>query len=122
MNIKDKFFKYIGQKNKIETQLYQRSYKLILLKYLVELMDEEGRVRVTDIGEHFKNFYLHRKEKGLIHEVDADPSIKNIESSSLNRIILHIKDKPFKAIKDQGYMIIEMIQVNCTPCQGQNES
>ena len=110
MNIKDKFFKYIGQKDKIEPQLYQRSYKLILLKYLVELMDEEGRVRVTDIGEYFKNFYLYRKEQGLIHEVDADPSIKNIESSSLNRVILHIKDKPFKAIKDQGYMSIEMIQ------------
>jgi len=102
MSLKEDFFEYIGDEHSLAG--YVRSYKLIFLKYLLQLMDSEGKAKVIDIARRFKKFYEERKERGLLPDVNVEPRIQNIDTSTINQVISVIKDNPFRAITDKGFV------------------
>ncbi len=107
MSIKEDFFKYIGDEQSFAR--YQRSYKLILLKYLFELIDSEGKAREIDIARRFKKFYEDRKSRGLHPDVNVDPRIQNIDTSTINQVIAVIRENPLRAISSNGFIQRENI-------------
>ena len=61
-NMKDKFMEMV------KTMDMSFSYKPVLLKAMLEHVDDKGRVRVEDIVDYFIDFYGDRKDKGLFVE------------------------------------------------------
>ena len=107
MSSKAKFFEYLGPKNSLSG--YVRSYKLIFLTILFELLDDRGTAKTIEVARHFKKFYEGRKKKGLVSDADVEPRIENIESSTVNQVLSVIKDNPYRVISDKGFISIEMI-------------
>lgn len=107
MSIKAKFFEYLGPRNSLSG--YVRSYKLIFLIILFELLDDRGTAKAIDVARRFKKFYENRKEKGLVSDVDVESRIENIESSTVNQILSVIKDNPYRVISDKSFINIEII-------------
>jgi len=65
--------------------------------------------KAIDVARRFKKFYEDRKEKGLVSDVDVEPRIENIESSTINQVLSVIKDNPYRVISDKGFINIEII-------------
>ncbi|OQB53022.1 MAG: 5-methylcytosine-specific restriction enzyme B [Firmicutes bacterium ADurb.Bin146] len=107
MSIKAKFFEYLGHQNSLSG--YVRSYKLVFLIILFELLSDKGMAKAIDVARRFKKFYEDRKEKGLVSDVDVEPRIENIESSTINQVLSVIKDNPYRVISDKGFINIEII-------------
>ena len=61
-NMKDKFM------DMVKTMDMSSSYKPVLIKAMLEHIDENGRVLVEDIVNYFLAFYSARKEEGLVVE------------------------------------------------------
>jgi len=107
LSIKAKFFEYLGHQNSLSG--YVRSYKLVFLIILFELLSDKGMAKAIDVARRFKKFYEDRKEKGLVSDVDVEPRIENIESSTINQVLSVIKDNPYRVISDKGFINIEII-------------
>jgi len=108
--VKEKFFEYLGPENNLKG--YQRSYKLVLFKYLFEMMDNRGYAPAQEVISAFKNFYVERIKSGKIPDVNVDNRIKNAHQSNISEIYAVIKEDPYNAISKQGYLSIEIISDN----------
>ncbi len=102
MSIKEDFFKYIGDEQSLAG--YVKSYKLILLKFLLQLIDAEGKAKEIDVARRFKRFYEERKARDLLPDMNVDPRIRNIDTSTINQVIAVIRDNPLKVISDKGFV------------------
>lgn len=98
------FLTYLGPQDSLNG--FQRSYKLVLLKCLFRELQTKNKAEVADVTEQFRNYYLARKENGLIPDKHADPVIANIENSSLRDIWLLILKNPYEAISKKGFLTI----------------
>ncbi len=105
MNIKAKFLEYLGPKNSLSG--YVRSYKIVFLITLFELLGNKGMARTIDVARNFKRFYEDRKQRGLIPDIDVEPRIENIEYSTVNQVLSVIKDNPYKVISEKGFINIQ---------------
>lgn len=108
--MKEKFFKYLGPDNSLNG--YQRSYKLVLFKYLFEMMDNQGYAPVFEVISAFRNFYAERIKAGKIPDINVDSRIKNADKSNIREIFSVIKEDPYDALSKQGYITIEFITDN----------
>lgn len=107
MSTKAKFYEYLGPRNSLSG--YARSYKLIFLIILFELLNDMGAAKTIEVARRFKKFYEDRKKKGLVPDVDVEPRIENIENSTVNQVLSVIKDNPYRVIGDRGFINIEII-------------
>lgn len=107
MSTKADFFEYLGPDNSLVG--YQRSYKIIFLIALFELIDDKGMARTIDVARKFKKFYEDRKIRGLIPDVDVEPRIQNIEQSTVDQVLSVIKDNPYRVINKRGFVNIQSI-------------
>ena len=100
--IKTAFFKYLGS----ETDLsgYQRSYKLVLFKCFFECFETDKEIATTTISQAFQQYYIQRKQNGLVPDVNVDPVIEHVESSTWDSIYRLILRNPFSAISKNGFM------------------
>ena len=96
------FVKYIGKENDLSG--YQRSYKLVFLKSLFENWNDSGEVPAYTVSLAFQKFYIARKQKGLIPDVNVDPVIENVETSSVKSIFSLILRNPYDAISKKGFV------------------
>jgi len=101
---KSNFISYIGSPDSLSG--YQKSYKLVLLKCIINTYLEKGEATVSDVISAVKEFYLKRLEKGLCTDYDVDSRIAQINKSSEYDIFAVIKSQPFKVINDKGYLFI----------------
>ena len=101
---KNNFISYIGSPESLSG--YQKSYKLVLLKCIINIFLEKGEATVSDVISAVKDFYLKRLEKGLCPDYDVDVRIAQINKSSEYDIFAVIKSQPFKVINDKGYLFI----------------
>lgn len=99
---KDTFLKYIGS----ETDLngYQRSYKLVFLKALFENWNDSGEIPAYNVSLAFQQFYIARKQKGLIPDANVDLIIENVETSSVKSVFGLIVRNPYDAISKRGFV------------------
>lgn len=104
--MKEQFLKYLGTENDLNG--YQKSYKLVLYKYLFEMIDKQGYAPAYDVTVAFKNYYAARIQSGRIPDVDVDERIKNANNSSIREIYAVINQNPYNVINSQGYLLKEI--------------
>ena len=101
-DIKTEFFNYIGSENDLNG--YQKSYKLVFYKAMIDSMDSDGKARELDVTAKFRKFYEERANAGKITDKDVDPVIAKISESSdsaVRNVMIH---NPFKVISDKGFV------------------
>jgi len=107
-NMKDKFM------DMVKTMDMSYSYKPVLLKAMLEHVDENGRVLVEDIVNYFMDFYSSRQEKGLV--VEKKKSLFCKEGYMEKDIEGIIFRNPFKRFEDMRFMSrcrdIEYVEFN----------
>ena len=101
---KAKFISYIGPSDSLAG--YQKSYKLLLLKYVIEAILDENEATVARVIPAIKEYYIDRKNKGLQPDYDVDTRISEIENSSDYDVFAVIKSQPFKVINEKGYLFL----------------
>ena len=94
--------KYIGKENDLNG--YQRSYKLVFLKSLFENWNQSGEIPAYTVSLAFQQFYIARKQKGLVPDANVDPIIENAESSSVKSVFGLIVRNPYDAISRHGFV------------------
>lgn len=102
--IKDNFIKYIGPKDSLAG--YQKSYKLVLLKFIIESLDDKKQAKVSSVIEKIRLFYLERVNNGLLADFDVDERIKNIQNSNDYDVFAVMKSQPFKVINDKEFLFL----------------
>ena len=101
-----RFIKYIGDENSLVG--YQKSYKLVLLKNIFEVVRLGQQLSVDSIMHMVKEFYLTRVHNGLPADYDVDERIKNIsEKTSIYDIWAVFKANPYNVINNQGFLFLE---------------
>jgi hypothetical protein len=107
-NMKDKFM------DMVRTMDMSFSYKPVLLKAMLEHVDENGRVLVADIVNYFRGFYCSRKDKGLV--VEKKQSLYCKDGYSNKDVERNIFMNPFKRFEDMRFMSrcrdIEYVEFN----------
>lgn len=107
-NMKDKFMEMV------KTMDMSFSYKPVLLKAMLEHVDENGRVRIEDIIEFFIGFYGDRKDKGLF--IEKKSSIFCRDGFARKDVERNIFANPFKRFEDMRFMKrcreIEFVEFN----------
>jgi len=78
------------------------SYKPVLLKAMLTLADEQGRVLLKDVVAYFLKFYEDRRQKGLV--VEKKNSIYCQENSARSEVLRNILANPFKRFEDMRIM------------------
>ena len=90
------------------------SYKPVLLKAIFDHIDDKGRVRVEDLVDYFIDFYMDRKEKGLLVEKRRCIYLK--DNYTRKEVERNIFANPFKRFEDMNIMKrskdIEYIEIN----------
>lgn len=81
---------------------YQRSYKLVFLKCFFKYQPYTGQVPCYELASSFRQFYISRKQQGLVPDVQADKAIADPESSSIESILNLILRNPFAALNNRG--------------------
>lgn len=101
-----RFIKYIGDENSLVG--YQKSYKLVLLKNIFELLRLGQQLSVDSIMYTIKEFYLTRVHKGFPADYEVDDRIKNIsKKTSIYDIWAVFKANPYNVINNQGFLFLE---------------
>lgn len=113
--MKMSFLKYLGPENSLSG--YQKSYKLVLYKFLFERMDDEGCSSIEEIARDFKAFYMNRIKHGKVPDLDVEPRIRNIQLSHLGEIAAVILQNPYAAIHEKGFLKLQ----NRFNAQGEEE-
>jgi len=95
-NMKDKFM------DMVRTMDMSFSYKPVLLKAMLEHVDDKGRVLVEDIVDYFMDFYSARKDKGLV--VEKKSSLYSKDGYTRRDVERNIFMNPFKRFEDMRFM------------------
>lgn len=103
-SVKYNFLKYIGPEDSLSG--YQKSYKLVLLKYIIEYFDNNNESSVARVIEKIRLFYYSRYERGLVTDFDVDDRIKNIQNSNDYDVFAVMKSQPYKVINDKGFLYL----------------
>ena len=101
---KSNFISYIGPEDKLSG--YQRSYKLLLLKYIIEELLSNKEAIISNVISNIRLFYINRKNNGLEPDYNVDIRISNIETSTDYDIFSVFKSLPYKVINEKGYLFI----------------
>lgn len=102
-SIKDSFIKYIGPSDSLTG--YQRSYKLVFYKVLFSRLLSDQGTYCDSIAYDFQQYYLERKNAGLLPDVDADSIIQNIDKSTVSQVNNLILRNPYNAINSHGFIL-----------------
>ena len=107
-NMKDKFM------DMVRTMDMSFSYKPVLLKAMLEHVDENGRARVEDLVNYFMDFYRARKENGLV--IEKKSSLYCKDGYTRKDVERNIFSNPFKRFEDMRFMSrcrdIEYVEFN----------
>lgn len=95
-NIKEKFMSFI------EKMDMSYSYKPVLIKAVLEFIDEDGRIRICDIVTYFIDFYEARKKSGLVAEKAT--SIYQKGNYTIKDVERNILSNPFKRFADMRFL------------------
>lgn len=95
-NMKDKFMEMV------KTMDMSYSYKPVLLKAMLEEVDEKGKVLLEDIVDYFIDFYEDRKSRGF--QAEKKRCIYNKEVVNRKDVRRNILSNPFKRFEDMRFM------------------
>jgi superfamily II DNA or RNA helicase len=95
-NMKAKFLEMI------ETMDMSYSYKPVLLKAMLELANEDGKVPLCHVVDYFVSFYEDRKLRGLV--IEKANSLYSREANTDKEVERNILSNPFKRFEDMRFM------------------
>ncbi|MCR5523953.1 MAG: hypothetical protein K6F64_10060 [Clostridia bacterium] len=98
------FISYIGPKDNLAG--YQKSYKLVLLKCLIECIIQGVETTTDEVVKRIRAFYLDRIKNGKEADYFVDSRIANIERSTNNDVLDVFIAQPYKVIHNKGYLYI----------------
>lgn len=98
------FLDYIGPDDSLTG--YQKSYKLVLLKSILENLNENDEALTSDVISDVRSFYMRRYENGFLTDVNVDPRIANIQNSSDYDVFVVMRNHPYKVINEKGFLFI----------------
>ena len=98
------FISYIGTPDSLAG--YQKSYKLLLLRFIIEAIINGSDATVARIISAIKQYYTDRKSRGLQPDYEVDTRISEIENSSDYDVFAVIKSQPYKVINEKGYLFL----------------
>lgn len=101
---KDDFIAYIGPKDSLAG--YQKSYKLVLLKILIECLLESVEATTNEVAKRIKSFYLSRVTNGNEADYYVDSRIANIADSSEKEVLSVFFAQPYRAIHSKGFLYL----------------
>lgn len=101
---KQNFISYIGSPDSLAG--YQKSYKLLLLKSIIEHIINHSNPVISSVITDIRDYYTSRIKRGLQADYDVDIRIANIESASDYDIFAVIKSQPYKVINEKGYLFL----------------
>ena len=78
------------------------AYKPVLLKALLNCSDSQGRAKISDLVEYFRNFYSDRKNNNLI--VEKEDSLFFKDCCSDKEIEREILNYPFRRFETMSMM------------------
>lgn len=107
--LKEDFFKYIGTREESINRNYQKSYKIVLLIALLELLDFEGKAVYEDICSYIKDIYIERYKQGFEAETSDSEIQRNIDNLDINIIRKVMNENPYNVINEKGYILKEYI-------------
>ncbi len=112
-HLKKELFQYIGPPESLHS--YQKAYKLILFKSMIDLVDQQGQASMKGIIDYFREFYLARKKGGYIVEDQPDSVISNIETSSDKDIERLIRTNPLRVMAERNFLDQQEGQISFPP-------
>ena len=96
------FLEYIGPPDSLHG--YQRSYKMLLLIYMLELADSEGKVQQDVLYRSIQQFYTDRNNNGLKAELDDSDIQREINNLTIDTVKRVMDTNSFKVIKNKGFI------------------
>ena len=88
--------------NMIKEMRMDHSYKPVLLKGILLHCDTQGKVKISDLVEHFKEYYQNRKRHSQI--IEKDDSIFSKEQCTDKEIEREILSYPFRRFENMSMM------------------
>lgn len=101
-SMKESFLKYIGPEDSLTG--YQRSYKLVFYRVFFARILANLDTTCDAVSADFQQYYIERKNAGLLPDVDTDDVITNIEASTTAQVLSLILRNPFNAISSHGFI------------------
>jgi hypothetical protein len=80
-----------------------KSYKPVMIKALLKLVDRNGEVKIEDLVQEFRGFYEERYDVGLPVEFGV-PLLKNPHTANDNRIRQLIVKNPLDRFLIKGFL------------------
>ena len=71
---------------------------------MFENWNQSGEIPAYTVSLAFQQFYIARKQKGLVPDANVDPIIENAESSSVKSVFGLIVRNPYDAISRHGFV------------------
>ncbi len=96
------FIDYIGPSDSLYR--YNKSYKLVFLINMLNLVDEEGKIRETELYENIKDYYLNRYNSGFDVELGDSEIQKNIDKLSFEIVSRVMNSNPYVVISEKGFI------------------
>lgn len=98
------FITYIGPENSLYG--YQKSYKLVLLKCIIENIINNGEALVSNVIINIREFYLNRYNAGKLVDANIDKRIANITSASEYDVFAVMKSQPYRVMNEKGFLYL----------------
>lgn len=98
----------------VSSSQLQFSYKLVLLKAMLQAVNADGMADIAVLEQFFRNYYLRRMESGL--RPDAEGAVvSDINSLTIRALQQHILRNPFAAYEGAGWMFQSGDRIGFTP-------
>lgn len=101
------FLEYIGPADSLHG--YTLSYKIVLLIYMFELVDDEGKVEQDELYKGIQQFYVNRNSNNLKADVDGSVIQKEINNLTLNTVRRVMNANAFRVIRDKGFIDVKKV-------------
>ncbi len=101
INLKS-FLEYLGPVDSLYG--YNRSYKMVLLIYMLELADNEGNINQDELYENIHQYYVKRNNKNLKVELSDSAIQKEISNLTVATVKKTINSNAFNVIKNKGFI------------------
>ncbi|MCT4617870.1 MAG: DUF3578 domain-containing protein [Marinisporobacter sp.] len=107
-SLKEAFFNYIGPNDSLNN--IQKSYKLMLLLQLLNLVNREGKADYDKVCEGICKVYLAKHTAGGLVETPDTEIQKKIDRLDKNFVKREMNKNPYNVIHKKGYIHLEKIK------------
>ncbi len=98
----DSFLEYVGPPDSLHR--YIRSYKILLLIHMLELVDDEGKVQQDELYRSIQQFCIQRNNNNLKVELGDSDIQREIDNLTVDTVKRVMNANAFRVIKDKGFI------------------